>query len=217
MVMANGKGAGIILMAGVLALAVASADEDSSGSASSTGTGSGQVVANSFSARLAASKLAASQGNLNGALQHLGMTAGPRGQRHNVNCAAFATGQVRQYLLRTPCRSMDRLLFTIRDGRGGRIAVAVAWVDFRSAPQARQFRQLDDTPGTGQINPLPGSTVGIRNVTLSGNHHRSRQVGKTAVSADAEPVAGSQQTEALLDEIANVAVLLPHGYQQNQK
>jgi hypothetical protein len=209
--MAKGKGAGTILLAGALALALASADEDAP---STSGSGSQQVVTNSYAARLAASKAAASRGDIAAAAQQMGMTAGPRGQRHNVNCAAFATGQVRQYLLRTPCRGMDRLLFTIRDARGGTIAVAVAWVDFTSPPQAAGFRQVDDTPGAGQINPLPGSVAGIPNVHLTGRHHRSRQVGATAVSADAEPVAAGQQTDALLDEIAGIAVLLPHMYGQ---
>jgi hypothetical protein len=209
--MAKGKGAGTILLAGALALALAAAEDDGPSMPSS---GTQQVVTNSYAARLAASKAAASRGDIAAAAQQLGMTAGPRGQRHNVNCAAFATGQVRQYLLRTPCRGMDRLLFTIRDARGGTIAVAVAWVDFASPPQAAGFRQVDDTPGAGQINPLPGSVAGIPNVHLTGRHHRSRQVGATAVSADAEPVAAGQQTDALLDEIAGIAVLLPHLYGQ---
>jgi len=212
--MAKGKGAATVLMAGALALAVANSSEDS---APAPSTGSGQVVANTFAGRLAASQQAARRGDLAAVARELGMTAGPRGQRHNVNCAAFATGQVRQYLLRTPCRSMDRLLFTIRDARGGSIAVAVAWVDFTSPAQAREFRRIDDTPGTGQINPLPGSTAGIPNIHLSGRHHRSRQIRTTAVSADAEPVAAGQQTDALLDEIARIGVLLPHMYAQSGK
>jgi hypothetical protein len=212
--MAKGKGAGMVLLAGALALALASAGEDAPSTSSS---GSQQAVTNTYAARLAASKNAARRGDIPAAAAQLGMTAGPRGQRHNVNCAAFATGQVRQFLLRTPCRGMDRLLFTIRDARGGTIAVAVAWVDFTSPAQATAFRQVDDTPGAGQINPLPGSVAGIPNVHLTGRHHRSRQVGATAVSADAEPVASGQQTDALLDEIAGIAVLLPHMYGQMGK
>ncbi|MGH3759277.1 hypothetical protein [Actinophytocola sp.] len=212
--MAKGKGAGTVLLAGVLALAVASAGEDSGPAPDS---GSSQAVANTFAARIAASQEAARRGDIAAAAQQLGMTAGPRARRHNVNCAAFATGQVRQYLLRTPCRSMDRLLFTIRDARGGTIAVAVAWVDFRTGAEAREFRRIDDAPGTGRIKPLPGSVAGIPNVALSGRHHRSRQVGTTAVSADAEPVVSGQQTDTLLDGVAGVAVLLPHLYGQAGK
>jgi hypothetical protein len=212
--MAKGKGAGTVLLAGALALALASAGEDGPATSSS---GSGQVVTNSYAARLTASKDAARRGDIAAAARQMGMTAGPRGQRHNVNCAAFATGQVRQFLLRNPCRGMDRLLFTIRDARGGTIAVAVAWVDFATPALATAFRRLDDTPGTGQINPLPGSVAGIPNVHLTGRHHRSRQVGATAVAGDAEPVAAGQQTDALLDEIAGIAVLLPHMYGQTGK
>jgi len=210
--MAKGKGAGTILVAGALALALASADNDGPAT-SGTGTQQ-QVVTNSYAARLAASKAAARRGDIAAAAQQMGLTAGPRGQSHNVNCAAFATGQVRQFLLRTPCRGMDRLLFTVRNSQGGTIAVAVAWVDFAKPGQATAFRRVDDTPGAGEIKPLPGSVAGIQDVHLTGEHHRSRQVGATAVSADAEPVGSGQQTDALLDEIAGIAVLLPHMYGQ---
>ena len=213
--MAKGKGAGTILVAGALALAMASAGEETGGPG--PGTGSGQVVANTFAARVAASQAAAARGDIAGAAQRLGMTAGPRGQRHNVNCAAFATGEVRDHLLTHPCRGMDRLLFTIRDSRGGTIAIAVAWLDFATPGQARAFRELDDAPGTGQINPLPGATAGIPNVHLTGRHHRSRQAGATAVTADAEPVKSGAQTDGLLDEIAGIGVLLPHIYAQTSK
>jgi hypothetical protein len=212
--MAKGKGAGTLLVAGALAMAVASAGEDSG---SVPASGSGQAATNTYAARLAASQAAARRGDIAAAAQQLGMTAGPRGQQHNVNCAAFATGEVRRYLLRTPCRAMDRLLFTIRDARGGTIAVAVAWVDFGTAAQANEFRRIDDAPGSGQVNPLPGAAAGIPNVHVTGRHHRSRRVATTAVSADAEPVVAGQQTDALLDQIAGVAVLLPHLYGQNGK
>ncbi len=212
--MAKGKGAGTVLVAGVLALAVASAGEG--GGSAPPGSGSAQVATGSLDARAAASREAALRGDIALAAQRMGMTAGPRARRHNANCAAFATGEVRQYLLRTPCRSLDRLLFTVRDSRGGTIAIAVAWVEFRTAAEAAEFRRIDDTPGTGQINPLPGSTAGIRDVHLSGLHHRSRRVGTTAVSADAEPVSGAQNA-ALLDEIAGVGVLLPHVYPESGK
>jgi hypothetical protein len=204
--MANGKGAGTVLLAGVLALAMASAGED--GPAPSSG-GTGQAATSTYAARLAASQQAASRGDIAAAARNMGMTAGPRGRRHNPNCAANSTGQVRDYLRANPCRSLDRLLFTIRDSRGGTIAVAVAWVDFATAARAGGFKRIDDVWGTGQINPLPGATAGIPDVRLSGQHYRSRRVGTLAVTAEAEPVRG-QQSDALLDEIAGVAVLLPH-------
>jgi hypothetical protein len=219
--MANGKGAGMVLAGAMLAIVLVNTGDDTSQDttpAQSQGaTGSGQVVATTFASRVAASQAAARQGDIAGAARALGMTAGPSGKRHNVNCAAFATGQVRQYLLRTPCRSMDRLLFTIRDARGGTIAVAVAWVDFPSAAQAEQFRLIDAKPGTGQINPLPGSVAGIPNVHLTGRHHRSDRVGTTAVSGDAEPVVAGQQSDGLLDAIAGIAVLLPYQFGQAGK
>lgn len=216
--MAKGKGAGLALAGGMLALVLVNTGEDASQDVTpAPSTGSGQVVATTFAGRVAASQTAARQGDISGAARALGMTAGPQGKRHNVNCAAFATAKVRQYLLRTPCRSMDRLLFTIRDARGGTIAVAVAWVDFRSTGHASELRRIDDSPGTGQINPLPGAVAGIPNVHLTGRHHRSRQAGTTAVSADAEPVVAGQQNDALLDAIAGIGVLLPYQFGQTGK
>src|SRR5262245_16811037 len=131
------KGAGTVLLGGILALALAYGTDDSG---SESAPDSNQAVTNTFASQVAASRAAALRGDLVSVAQQLGMTAGPRGHKHNVNCAAFATGQVREYLLHTPCKSMDRLLFTIRDAGGGSIAVAVAWVDMATPAQARELR-----------------------------------------------------------------------------
>ncbi|HEY0447649.1 hypothetical protein [Actinophytocola sp.] len=196
------KRSGVVLGAAVLALVVAN---NGGGRTAAPGGGTGPAAA----LGLSASQAAAQRGDLAAASRAMGMLAGPGGRRHDTDCAANAFGQVRAYLARTPCRSLDRLLFTIRDSRGGTIAVAVAWVDFPTAAQAREFRRIDDIWGTGQISPLPGATAGIPNVRLSGQHYRSRREGTLAVVAEAEPVTG-QQTDALLDQLAGVAVLLPY-------
>lgn len=202
--MAKKAGAGTILLAGVLAMALANSDEGQQASAPTPGAGSVPVLTG-----LAASQQAARQGDFATAAARLGLRAGPSSRRRDTNCAAHATGQVRQYLRRNPCRYVDRLLFTIRDSRGGTMAVAVAWVTFRTPAQARGFKQIDDTWGTGQIVPLPGAAAGIPDVRLSGQHYRSRRNGALAVAAEAEPVTG-QQSDRLLDQVAGVAVLLPH-------
>lgn len=195
------RSGGVVLGAVVLAIVVANTGEEQHAVPGTT--------APAQASGLSASQAAAQRGDLAAASRAMGMRAGPSGRRRDSDCAANAHGQVRDYLLRTPCRTLDRLLLTIRDSRGGTIAVAVAWVEFPTAAQASEFRRIDDIWGTGQINPLPGATAGIPDVRLSGQHYRSRRAGTLAVVAEAEPVTG-EQSDALLDQIAGVAVLLPH-------
>lgn len=207
--MAKKAGAGTVIVAAVLAMALANSDEGQQAATPGPGPGVAPMESGGHAARLAASQEAARRGDFAAASQRLGMRAGQSGRRRDTDCAAHASGQVREYLRRNPCRYVDRLLFTIRDSGGGTMAVAVAWVTFRTPAQAREFKRIDDIWGTGQIDPLPGATAGIPDVRLSGQHYRSRRNGALAVVAEAEPVTG-RQTDQLLDEIAGVAVLLPH-------
>ncbi|MGH3757393.1 MAG: hypothetical protein ACRDTB_06415 [Actinophytocola sp.] len=57
---------------------------------------------------------------------------------------------MREFLARTPCQRLNRMLFALGDGN---IAVlAVSWVEFRGRTAARRFRDISDTYGTGQFN-----------------------------------------------------------------
>ncbi|OLF04463.1 hypothetical protein BU204_37705 [Actinophytocola xanthii] len=138
------------------------------------------------------------------------MTADPDStRRRDTDCAAHSYGEVRAFFRRVPCQWMDRLLFTVHDKAGNTVVVAVAWVRFATAGQAQQFRALDDTWGTGQIHPLPATPLGLPDTPLSGQHYASRRTGPLTVVAEAEETAG-ELADNFLDELARVAVLLPH-------
>ncbi|HEX6360284.1 hypothetical protein [Actinophytocola sp.] len=117
-------------------------------------------------------------------------------------------GQVREFFLRTPCASLDRVLLAAVDEQGNPIVVMVAWVGFRTRGDARRFKDLDDTHGTGNVTPPGGALLGIADVRFTGQHYRSRRAGSVTVIAEAEPVGGPV-TDEVLDGLAEVAVLLP--------
>jgi len=194
------KKGGLIVAAVAVAIVLANAEDD------------GDVPAvDGYAGNLAASREAMARGESAVAWSRLGLTAAPgTPKRRDRDCVAHSYGQIRDYLRRVPCQWVDRLLFTV-DGEGGDpIAVAVAWVGFATPGQAAEFRRIDDTWGTGQVRPLPGATVGLPDVRLSGQHYASRQVGAVTVVAEAEEAGGGQLRDAFLDDIAGVAVLLPH-------
>lgn len=203
------KKGGVLLAAAALAIVLANVDEDGGGAGAGSTTAAPAVDA--FAARFAASRAAMQRGESTAAWSQVGMSAAPGDlRRRDTNCAAHAYGQVRQYLRRVPCRWMDRLLFTVDDKGGNTIAIAVAWVLFDTPAQAQEFKRIDDIWGTGQIRPLPGGALGLPEIRLSGQHYASRRAGALAVIAEAEEAGGGQLSDSFLDNIAHVAVLLPH-------
>lgn len=203
------KKGGTLIAAAAMAIVLANVDDDGAGTDSGIDTEAPAVDA--FAARFAASREAMLRGEATVAWSQVGMRAAPGGvSRRDTNCAAHAFGQVGRYLRRVPCVWLDRLLFTVDDKGGNTIAIAVAWVRFATPAQAAEFKRIDDIWGTGQIRPLPGAALGIPDVRLSGQHYASRQVGVLAVVAEAEEAAPGRLSDPFLDNIAHVAVLLPH-------
>jgi hypothetical protein len=138
----------------------------------------------------------------------MGMRGVRKQVKQDLTCIANSFGQVREFFLRTPCTSLDRVLFAVDDGHGDLIVVSVAWVAFRTRGDARRFKDLDDTYGTGNVSPMGGALLGLADVRFTGQHYRSRRAGTTVVIAEAEPADGAQE-DAVLDAVAEVAVLLP--------
>ncbi|MCT2585421.1 hypothetical protein [Actinophytocola gossypii] len=201
------KGTGIVVAAVVIALVLANHEDDDGGAATGSASGGG----NASAAQFAASRQAMLRGEPTVAWSRLGMARTAKdASRRDTDCASHSYGQVRRYLRRVPCRVMDRVLFTVDDKGGNTIAIAVAWVRFDTPAAAREFKRIDDTWGTGQVRPLPGSTLGLPDIRLSGQHYASRREGSLTVVAEAEEVADGELDDAFLDEIAGVAVLLPH-------
>ncbi|WHT20566.1 hypothetical protein N8J89_05720 [Crossiella sp. CA-258035] len=128
--------------------------------------------------------------------------------RKAASCALHSYGEVRQFFLRSPCRSLDRMLFALDGGQGDTMIVSVAWVRMPVAAEAERFRTLVDLDGTGNVSPLAAGLVGAAGVTFTGRYYDSRRDGKLVVVAEAEPLSGRPAPE-LLDGVAEVLVELP--------
>jgi hypothetical protein len=198
--------AGIVAAAAVVGI-VAAGGGISLGTAPSTGTsnlGAGQ----NMSQRKADGKKSAQNGNWDDAVRRLGMRSLKKTTRKSGKCASNSFGQVREFFLRTPCRSLERTLFAVGDDRGNVLLVSVAWVGFSSRGKAADFKKLNDIHGTGDIAPLAGSLLGMADVRFTGHHYHSRNDGNTIVVAEAESATGTVAGE-VLDAATEIAVLLP--------
>jgi len=208
----KGSNSTTVVVGTVAAMAIASAGAGGIG-AGAAGSSASSTVAESVAgrnvvARKPNSKRAASRGNANEAYGRLGMRGVRRAVEKNLDCLVHSYGQVREFFLRTRCTSLDRVLFAMADEQGNPIVVMVAWVGFRTRADARRFKDLDDVDGTGNISPPGGALLGVADVRFTGQHYHSRRVGAVTVIAEAEPLRGPVE-DAVLDTIAEVAVLLP--------
>ncbi len=125
-----------------------------------------------------------------------------------AECVVHSKGQVQQFLTRTPCRRLDRMLVALADGSGNVTVIAISWVEFRGKTAAKRYRGLSDDYGTGYIRPIAGAVLAMADVELTGQHYASRLANRVAVTAEAEPVTG-QFDDRVLDAIAEVAAWIP--------
>lgn len=151
------------------------------------------------STRASRGKSAARSGRYNDMWLRMGLRSIDRQVRIDRNCASFSTGQIRDCLRREPCVRMKRSLGTISDGRGGTIALSVAWVRMPTSRGGRHFKRLIDTPGSGGIAPIEAE-VGVR---FTGKHRATRRSGPLVVIAEAT-TGGGQRTSAMLNAVAEV-------------
>ncbi|MGH3898136.1 MAG: hypothetical protein ACRDTA_07745 [Pseudonocardiaceae bacterium] len=175
----------------------------------STGQAVDTAAGRSISAKKAEGKKAARNGNADEAWRRMGMRTLKKAVKQDVKCAANSFGHVREFFARTPCKSLDRMLFGIGDDQGNSVVVSIAWVSFHTRGDAREFKRLDDVHGTGNVTPLTSTLLGLADISFTGHHYQSRPGGKTIVIAEAEPATGLVSDE-VLDDVADVAVLLPH-------
>ncbi|MET0234648.1 MAG: hypothetical protein ABW224_08425 [Kibdelosporangium sp.] len=174
------------------------------GAASSTGSAAGQ----SIRANVTKSKTSAQKGRRDEAWRGMRLKRVKDVTRHAANCAVNSYGDVRQFFVRTPCRSLDRMLFALADGQGNTVVVSVAWVTMSGSGNAGEFRKLADTQGTGNVSPLAGGLVGVAGVKFTGRYYDSRQAAKLVVVAEVEPLGGTPDP-ALMDGVAEVAAEFP--------
>lgn len=125
----GGKGKGEAIAVAVL---LASALVSSGGVALSAATASGgaveSVVSQSIQTRITSSSNAARRGQYREAWRRMGLRAISREIRRELQCAVHSYGQVQQFFLHTPCRSLQRTLLVIGDADGDTAVVSIALV-----------------------------------------------------------------------------------------
>ena len=121
------------------------------------------------------------------------------------DCAAHSYGQVHAFFVDQPCTALYRGLFEVRDGQVTGM-VAVAWVDMPDEAQAREFQQLVDRHGTGNVTELTKEGVRPTGLRWTGEQYISMQDGVTVMNAQAEPVGRTAQAARLAALVAPAAV-----------
>lgn len=92
---------------------------------------------------------------------------------NQIDCLAHSFGEVREFFLKNPCRSLSRRLYGVGDGAGNIAAVSVSAVTMGSRTQARKFKRAIDPHGTGDITPVGGPLLETYNIRFSGHNYDS--------------------------------------------
>ncbi|MBP2339923.1 hypothetical protein JOF41_006101 [Saccharothrix coeruleofusca] len=142
------------------------------------------------------------------AVSRLGLKVTRRFARQDAECLTSSWGRVREFLARTPCRSLDRLVFAVGDGAGDTAVVSVVWVGFANGSQTRRFRDVMDEYGSGDIKPLGSGLLGLADIRFTAAHYGSRVSGSTMTVAETEALTGHVDA-GLLDALAEAAAGLP--------
>jgi hypothetical protein len=104
------------------------------------------------------------------------------------DCAAHSYGAVRRWFAEHPCAALFRTSFIVRATGGQTVLVAVAWVDMPSAASAREFHELVDGEGTGNVTELTRERGRYTDVRFTGEHYESAREDITVVNVQAQPV-----------------------------
>lgn len=198
-VAAGGGGLGAVGAGGGAAGGGASVSAGSGGSGS-TGSSASRAGRGSRDARTARAR-DRSQERLLRSLTRPGRDVRRLDADATTDCAAVAYGQVRTFLAGMPCRAVGRALVEVRES-GARVVVAVAAVELTGDDDARAFRRLVDTDGTGNVRELAAP----RGVRWTGRHYRSAREGSTVVNAQAEPVGPTAAAARLAERVSRTAV-----------
>ncbi|MGW5053773.1 hypothetical protein [Actinokineospora sp. NPDC004072] len=172
----------------------------------------GSVRLGGSSARLKARKDAAQKEaprGAKGAWQRMGLREARRAAKQQASCVAASFGRVQDFLTKHRCTSLKRVLFTVTDDAGNTAVVSVAWVGLADRRTARQFRDLVDIQGSGDITPLGGALLDLGDIDFTGLRYGRVLNRATLTIAEAENAQGGQFDHESLDAIAEVAALLP--------
>ncbi|MDQ0382213.1 hypothetical protein [Amycolatopsis thermophila] len=155
-----------------------------------------------------ASKDAARKGQRQQAWSRLGLRAVKQTVRAELTCTAHAYGEVQRFFATHPCRKLDRLLLALGDTRGNTVVLSIAWVRMPTSGAAAELKNLADTDGTGNVEPLAATALDLTGVRFTGDHYGSRRSGSLVVIAEAAP-AGGHPDAATMDDAAEVAAEFP--------
>lgn len=209
-VLASGAGGA----AGIGALGSAGAEAGAGSAAQAlAGNTAGDVVdslpGRSMKTRRASSVDSAQRGKSDEALGKLKLKRLQRKAEHSLECVASSTGKVREFLARTPCTSLDRMLMAVGDGHGNAAVVSVVRVEFRSKKQAEAFENVERVQGSGDVRPLEIATVlGLTGVHITGHHYQPRPDKNAMIIAETDTATGHVDN-ATLDALADIATYLP--------
>lgn len=179
--------------------------------ASSIGGAASAAVEQSLQARTTNSKESARKGQYGETWKRLRLRSPKQALKQvdrDFRCALHSTGQVREFFVRDPCRSLQRTLIPLVDADGDTIIVAIAWVRMLNASAATRLGELIGAEGTGGIEPLAGAPLGYDGVEFTGRHYAVRCSGDLVVVAEATTWRG-QPASAVLDSLAEVATDFP--------
>lgn len=201
-------GGGVALVAAVLVVLAGAGGAGGAALNSGAGGGGGAAPVESIGVRKWDAKRSARGGDVEGAVAHLGARITKQAVKQELDCHANSFGRVRDFFAHTPCTSLDRLLLAVGDGAGGEAVVSVAWVTFPGRRQARQFEDVVDVHGSGDVRPLSTTVLGMADIPFTAVHYWSETVDTTITIAESEPAGGTPDPE-LVDALAEVAAQLP--------
>ncbi|NKQ53285.1 hypothetical protein HFP15_10360 [Amycolatopsis sp. K13G38] len=203
----NKKG-GVAVAATALAGTVAFGASGIGGAGAGGGTAADSVAGQSLHTKTESGKSEARKGRSEQAWSRMGWQQLRRKIEHAAECAVNSYGQVREFFVRDPCKSLDRTLLAVADGNGNTIVVSIAWVRMASGTAARKLTDLADTDGTGNVSPLGAAALGLEGIRFTGRYYSSDRRGALAVISEAAPASGHPDGEEM-DAATQIAVLLP--------
>ena len=186
---------GVVLGALVVAVAMA-AGTGAVGSSAGSSSGSGADVPVAAGTGTRGDRMVARLDRVADRVEPLASDAGS-------DCAAPATGQVRDYFQEHPCTELTRARYRVQDG-SATVDVAVAWVDMPDADQALRYENIIDTEGTGTVRPLTRDGTGT-DTSFDGVAYDSVREGGTVLIAQAAPVDGGNGAGDLAERAVRAA------------
>lgn len=192
----------------MLAVAGGSVAITSGGAVSGGASTAERIATRNVSSRVSKGKESARTGKRDATWDRLGLKRLKEKAQQALVCAVESYGQVQQFFLRTPCRSLDQVLIALADGERDAFVVSVSWVRMRNADAARSLQDLADTDGTGNVSPLPSELIGVSRIRWTGRYYASRRVGALVVIAEVEPLRGAPDP-LWLDGVAGIAAEFP--------